>query len=206
MRRVIVLGSPMTDIFTITVPIPKGTYPSVNHTGINGFRGGGKSKEYRELFASVKAAAIAEMARTGWTTAEYDCAGWITRYHPHARKLDCSNLSKAENDALEEAGVVLNDTLIRPIHKDAQYDKNGPDRIVIVLQRLYPRITDVHTPKPKPIRTPKVVAIVNPLPPVTKAPKVGLAYIDGKVVPYGEAMRAAGLTADKSDKRKRRAS
>ena len=185
------------DIFTITVPVPKGTYPSSNNMGGNGFRGGFKTREYKALGQSVLDASIAEMQRIGWDTATYYVSGSITRYQKTRIHSDPSNLGKCECDFLEKAGVVLNDTLIRPIAKDIQYDPDGEDRIVIVLQRLYTRAADTVSPKLKPIRTPKAVAIVNPLPPVTKAPKVGLAYIDGKAVTYGEALRAAGLTADK---------
>ena len=179
------------DVFSITIPVPSGTYPSVNHLGINGQRGGGKSREYEELFASVKEAALAEMARIGWTTAEYDVEGWFTRYHPRANVFDCSNAFKAEPDALEKAGVVANDTLIRPFHKSAQYDPIGPDRVVIVLQRLYPRITDVRAAAPpKSARKPKAKPPEQIVPPLSRRPSTGqTAQINGHDVPYGEAAR-----------------
>ena len=191
------------DVFVITVPVPKGTYPSVNHVGGNGFRGGFKSHEYRTLGKSVLEAAQEEMNRVGWQTATYYVSGSITRYQTTRIHSDPSNLGKCEWDFLEKAGVVENDTLIRPTVKDIQYDPDGVDRIVIVLQRLYPRAAD--TIKPKDVRVPKVVATVNPLPPVTRAPKDRVAHVNGKPVSYGEALREAGLTADVTDKRKRRA-
>jgi hypothetical protein len=135
------------------------------------------------------------MKRTKWTTATYNCAGWITRYTPRRTISDASNVGKCELDFLEKAGVIANDSLIRPLLKDIQYDPNGEDLIVIMLQRLYPRIGDT---APKKVVVPKHV---DALPPVTRAPKGGDSRINGKSVSYGEVLRAAGLTADKTTQR-----
>lgn len=127
----------MTDVFSISVPIV-GSYPSINHLGLNGFRAGPKSESYHQLREAVTSAARIEMARTGWTTANYYVEGWITRYNPTRRKTDAGNLGKGESDFLQAAGVVLDDTLIRPLHLSTEYDPKGEDRITIVLLRRYP--------------------------------------------------------------------
>ena len=138
------------------------------------------------------------MERSGWEMATYDCKGWIVRYITERRILDASNIGKGEMDFLQGAGVVANDSFIRPITKDIQFDPKGPDRIVIVLLRLYPRAQDVD--KVFPVRsgslTPGLPKVKNELHPSTKAPRGGDPRIDGKPATYGEVLRAAGLTQD----------
>jgi hypothetical protein len=195
----------MSDVFSITVEVPAGAYPSVNSLGRNGHRAGKKTAQYHELGRRVKAAAADEMERSGWEMATYDCKGWIVRYITDRRIMDASNIGKGEMDFLQGAGVVANDSLIRPITKDIQLDPIGPDRIVILLIRLYPRAQDVgkassaragqagsnnvyaHNP---------LAHKLEPLHPSTKAPRGGDPRIDGRPATYGEVLRAAGLTQD----------
>lgn len=144
----------MSDVLAITVEID-GRYPSVNHTGGDGFRGGRKSREYRQLFARVKYAALDEMARTGWTKAECDCFVSIVRYIPDMRRCDAMNLGKTELDALTAAGVWLDDNLANPPMAWIRRDIDGKHRVSIVVVKLYEshRLI-VQLPSPT-LRTPK---------------------------------------------------
>jgi hypothetical protein len=194
----------MSDVFSVMIPVPDGPYPSVNSLGVNGHRAGRKTPQYHELGKSIVEAAHYEMARTGWKQATYPVAGWLIRYTTTRRVLDPSNCGKCELDFLEKAGVVENDTLIRPITKDLQFDPKGPDRIVIILLRLYPRAQDVD--KVLPLRSGRAGSAKPPtlartgrdveLHPSTKAPRGGDPRIDGRPATYGEVLRAAGLTQD----------
>jgi hypothetical protein len=83
----------LSDILSIIVPLGS-SYPSVNHVGKDGFRGGRKSDAYRKLFADVEQAARAEIERTGWTKAETECSLTIVRFTPHRRRIDAGNMSK----------------------------------------------------------------------------------------------------------------
>lgn len=194
----------MSDVFSITVDVPEGAYPSVNSLGGNGHRAGRKTSQYHELGRRVKAAAAAEIERSGWAMATYDCHGWIVRYITERRIMDASNIAKGEMDFLQGAGVVANDSLIRPITKDIQFDPSGPDRIVIILLRLYPRVQDVgkkHPARAGQARSTRPPALARrgrdvELHPSTKAPQGRIAYIDGRPASYGEALREAGLTQD----------
>lgn len=127
----------MADVLVITVPVPAGTYPSVNHTGRGVFKKGRKTDEYHELFNAVKTAAEEEMARIGWETATDYCWTSITRYKSTRRKQDVGNLGKCESDALTAAGVWIDDDRAAPVSLDIEYDPAGPDRVVIIVRRRF---------------------------------------------------------------------
>jgi hypothetical protein len=146
----------LADVFSITVRIPNGVYPSFNHTFADGFRGGKKSEEYKELKRAVRAAAHFEMKRIGWIVP----APWyvlieLVRIVPDRRIRDSSNLGKAELDALEPAepgdpgydptdpfpGVYLNDHFAKMIPR-IELDEGGIDRVTITARREYPPVHD----------------------------------------------------------------
>lgn len=124
----------MSDVLAITVPLGS-RYASVNGVGRDNRRGGRKSDAYKRLYADVKAAAEAEIARTGWTTATANCFAMIVRYVPGNRRCDAMNQGKCEWDALTAAGVWDDDRWANPslpwIVPNA-----GEHRIAIVVVKL----------------------------------------------------------------------
>jgi hypothetical protein len=145
----------MRDVLTICIPtFPDGgsVYPSVNHLGCDGRRGGRKSPEFHALFEAVKIAAEYEMLG-GWTTATYLVEVHLKRYLTTRKSTDSSNLGKCEIDALQAAGVVVNDSLVR-LFADVQYDPSpgAIDRISLVVIRTFPPaiLADKPARKPKP--------------------------------------------------------
>ena len=134
----------MRDVLSITVPIGS-RYASVNGLGANGHRAGKKSPEYHTLFDDVKRAAEAEIARTGWTTAECDCFAMIVRYVENRKRHDAMNLAKVEWDSLTAAGVWTDDSLANPCLPMIRY--STPHRITIVVVKLYESVlTPVECP------------------------------------------------------------
>lgn len=93
-------------------------------------------------------------------------------------------------DYLEHAGVIANDSLIRPIVKDIQYDPDGVDRIVIVLQRLYPRLADVQevSKVKKTTRKRKASGVSSALL-AKKGRKDEVGYVNGRAVSMNQARR-----------------
>lgn len=172
------------DVFSISVPLPKGSYPGVNHLGADGFRGGRKTANYHALRKSVMDAAQREMARTGWETATWYCECTWTRYSRTRRLSDPGNGNKVEADALEAAGVVENDTLLRPIHLSCEYDPDGVERIVIVLLRRYPPLLTKGAPLKRGMR-PRLLAAAK----AKDSKPMPMALLDGKPVPYEHARR-----------------
>jgi len=143
-----------SEIFSITVPVPRGTYPSVNHTAANASRRGKKTPEYHELFMAVRDAAAREIARLAWTPVDAYYDTTVIRIRSDLRKSDMSNLAKCELDALEPSreprftgdlkgyghpfpGAFLNDNLVVPTFR-IEYDPDGVDRVTIVIRRIYP--------------------------------------------------------------------
>ena len=140
----------MSDLLRIVVPTfpladhPDPTrrtgrkYPSVNSLGGNSHRGGRKTPEYRALFAAIKHAAEEEMERVGWTTADYYVEVIHKRYVVTRRKNDAMNGLKTELDALQSAGVFLDDSLVIPRPDIVQYDPRpgAIDRICMAVFRL----------------------------------------------------------------------
>lgn len=127
----------------IVVPtFPEGgsKYPSVNGMWDSGFRGGVKTAEYHALFKAVKDEAESQMAATRWNTADYYVELHWKRYVTTRRTFDAMNGLKVECDALQAAGVVRNDHLIRPFPDVPQYDPTpgAIDRIALVVIRTYP--------------------------------------------------------------------
>jgi hypothetical protein len=130
------------DFLAISVPTFWGNgsrYPSVNHMGRDGLRGGRKTKEYHDLFAAVRGAALGEAFACGWKTADYPVEVHLKRYVITRRAVDSANLGKCELDALQSAGIVKNDSLIR-LFPDVQYDPTprAIDRLAIIVLRLFP--------------------------------------------------------------------
>jgi Holliday junction resolvase RusA-like endonuclease len=129
-------AAPATDILSLSLALGS-SYPSVNHTGKDGFRGGRKSDAYKKLFTDVETAARSEIERTGWAIASTECALTVVRYIPDRRRTDASNLAKVECDALTKAGVWIDDRLANPCSLAVRYDPAGPHRIVIIVVKLY---------------------------------------------------------------------
>jgi hypothetical protein len=139
------------DVLAFTIEIP-GRYPSVNHTHADGFRGGKKSQEYRDLKRAVRAAAHAEMKRVGWSApACWYVAIELTRVVPDRRRRDAMNMGKAELDALRPAvprdddynpadpfpGLYEDDDLALVIPR-IELQLGGVDRLIITARRCYP--------------------------------------------------------------------
>ncbi len=131
----------MSDVFAITVPIGA-QYASVNHVGAGSHRGGKKSLAYKRLFADVKGAAEAEIARTGWTTASCSCFAMIVRYLGDRRRHDAMNLGKCEFDALTAAGASEDDHLAGPCMPWVRFDGQGEHRAAIVVVKLYQSVVE----------------------------------------------------------------
>jgi Endodeoxyribonuclease RusA len=90
------------------------------------------------MFDAVKRAATAAMAATKWECTHLPHRVTWTRYLTDMRRMDPLNGGKVEMDALTEAGVWFDDSQAYPVTMDKQIDRNGPDRVVIIIQRLRP--------------------------------------------------------------------
>jgi Holliday junction resolvase RusA-like endonuclease len=200
----------MGDVLTFTVVI--GTrYPSVNHQGSDGFRGGRKSDAYKKLYTDVVTAARAEIERTEWVMATTECALTVIRYLPDRRRADASNLAKTECDALTNAGVWNDDRLASPCTLLVRYDPHGSHRLAIVVVKLHqsghePMLAKggIDSPQPRVTRRssraervstsaapypPKAVTdwrAGDPIPP-------GYADLNGKLVTRAFALEKAGI-------------
>lgn len=146
----------MADVLTLTIPLG-GRYPSRNQEGRDNHRFGRKSDEYRDLTRAVIEAAKAEMARTGWETAECECLTIITRYMPNHLRADSLNIGSAECNALTAAGVWSDDRLAQPCLFHIRYDDEGPHRVSIVVMKLYEPAHVRIVEKAKPIRKRRAV-------------------------------------------------
>lgn len=137
-------------MLVLTVPLRDGArYPSVNHSVRGSASYGAKTDDYNALAADVEEAAGSAVA-AGWETIAYPCRAWITRYVPDARVFDALNLGQCEANALTRAGVWTDDQLACPIMLDVQPKCEGPDRVVIVVQRLAPPMgLAPRAPRPK---------------------------------------------------------
>jgi len=122
----------VSDVLAISVPLGS-RYASVNSVGANGHRAGKKSDAYKRLFADVKTAAEAEMARIGWQKASCECFAMIVRYVVTRRRGDASNQGKCELDALTAAGVWDDDSLATPFVSSVCYAPEGGHRLAIVV-------------------------------------------------------------------------
>lgn len=155
------------DVLVLTVTID-GAYASANAVSDHGATRGKKSPAYLELFRSVREAARAAMAATGWETAHDPCEVQVVRYHATRRLADAPNLGKVECDALEPStpheeerdkcdpfpGVFANDDLVRPYSADVEYDPAGPDRVVVIIRRRFPDVLVADAPAPRRSRRP----------------------------------------------------
>ncbi|GAC1502049.1 MAG: hypothetical protein NVS1B2_27360 [Vulcanimicrobiaceae bacterium] len=180
----------MSDALLISALVP-GAYPSQNHTGSDGRRGGKKSKEYHALFSAVEDAAMVEVERVGWICAEYLCDASVTLYHPTRIAPDASNLAKCELDALTAAGVWANDRLARPVHFETEYDpQGGESRIVIVVRRRCAPYVAAASPMVIAARRARSarVAVVEPIEMPLPGVRARMAYVDGKPVPVAQAL------------------
>src|ERR1700678_4227088 len=126
----------MSAVLTFTASLGS-RYPSINHQGADGFRGGRKSDTYKKLFADIETAARAEIERTEWATASTECALTVVRYIPDRRRADASNLAKTECDALTSAGVWADDRLPSPCTLVVRDDPAGEHRLAIVVVKLH---------------------------------------------------------------------
>jgi len=168
------------DVLVITVPID-GRYPSANSSLASSRAYGGKSQAYKDLFEKVL-----KMGQTaveaGWPTLEYRCRVTIDRYAPDHRLRDAANLGGCECNALTAAKVWTDDSLAAPITKDYHPGADGVDRVVITIHRLPPPVgvkARAALPKqPKRRRGPKKTARA----------KERMALLNGKEIPYDEAL------------------
>ena len=177
----------MSDVLVVVALVP-GAYPTVNHLGKDGQRGGRKSVEYHDLGKAVKDAAEAEIARVGWVTSTYPCAVSFTLYHRTGIFPDVDNIPKCPNDFLAVAGVFTTDKLARPVVVDVEYDPDGPARLVIIVRRRFPSYrSKLALPV---VRARSITKVVPPVVADVAVVPVKWAYVDGKRIPYDVAMAA----------------
>jgi hypothetical protein len=155
----------MSDVLTIcvqTFPDGGSVYPSVNHTGRDSHKSGRKTPEYLALFRAIQREAEWQIRECGWDRAEYYVEVHWKRYVTTRRTFDAGNALKCELDALQYAGVFLNDSLVRPFPDVPQYDPSpgAIDRIVLVVIRTFPPaiLADKPARKPKPADPPDTFA------------------------------------------------
>ena len=181
----------MSDVLALSIPLGS-TYPSVNHLHKDGFIGGRKSDAYKTLFADVKTAAEAEIARTGWETASTECALTVIRYQETRRRSDATNLAKVEADALTAAGVWADDRLATPVTLMVRFDPAGQHRLAIVVVKLHEATTEsAQVGKKSAPRRPRAAK-----PPARPAPFVGDAvdrWRPGDTIPDGYALLGSKL-------------
>ena len=168
------------DVLVMTIPII-GRYPSVNNVGADGFRGGRKSKAYVDLYDAVYQ--LGERAvEQGWRKIEDPARISITRYAVTRAPRDSVNIGTAECNALTECGVWTDDAFGQTFSSSIVVDPLGPDRILIIVQRLTPI-----APNPRTAAAPKRARVEAAKLPA--APHSGrTALIDGKPVPYEDAL------------------
>jgi hypothetical protein len=164
------------------------SYPSENHAGANGFRGGPKSPEAKALAYDVEEAAREAIA-AGWQRIEFPCRCSITRYKPDARVADAVNVGGVECNSLTRAGVWTDDEIGRPITLDVQPKSDGPDRVVIVVQRVTAPVGAIpRAPRGQaPRNAGKAPATVPDWKPGDAIPD-GYALLGGKLISRAEAM------------------
>ncbi len=177
----------MSLVLAFTVPAPR-KYPSVNHLGRDGFRGGKKSPEYHELFDAVKRAAEAEMLRVGWECADYLVDASLTVYFDSGRQADAGNTGKCELDAMTAAGVWRDDRLARPLRLDTEHDPSGPSRIVIVARRKFPPY--IQQASSLVVKARQIAAKKNSAAPSPVLQPQKVMYVNGVPVPYDDRAKA----------------
>lgn len=205
------------DVLVLTIPLRpivrervKGTwterparYPSANRPVVGSHAFGRKSPDYRALADDVEDAARVAV-EAGWTPIAYPCRVSITRYIPDARVFDPMNLGQAEANALTRAGVWTDDSLARPIQLDVQSNADGPDRVVIVIQRLAP-VPGTLPRAARPVQQRRSRGM-QPASHLTAPPKVsphsdehiytggdippGYAVVNARLIPQAEALAA----------------
>ncbi len=189
----------MADVLALSIELPDGKYASVNNRN-RGLRDPRKSEIYKAVFDLVKRAAEDAIFRTGWITAECECSATIIRVLNRRARVDASNLSKVEWDALTAAGVWSDDRLANPSQMLVRYDDAGPHRVNIIVTKLYEpaHVRIVDRPK-RDTRTKSVESADNRIRIAesknSKAQRYtggpipeGMAIVDGFIVPASEAL------------------
>jgi hypothetical protein len=138
------------DVLTLTVPLRTTSYPSANAQGADAVRFGAKSEEYVELFRDVKELGEAAVA-AGWAPIAFPCRVRFTRYIPDARVFDALNIGQCEANAMTRGGAWTDDELGHEVTLEKLIDPEGPDRIVIIAQRI-PARTGAKPRKPRPVQ------------------------------------------------------
>ena len=192
----------MSDVLTITVPTPA-HYPTVNTMWATSARRGKKIPSYHILFDAVYEAAKAEMARTGWQTADYYVETKGVLYVTSARAVpDPSNCMKCENDAMTAAKVWRDDALARPCSVDIEYDPDGVGRVVIMLRRRFPpyvakasRIFAKVRERSAPVE--RAAVRVDGLVSMAGGKPKKVVWVNGVATDYDEAMRDLKLSMAK---------
>lgn len=150
------------DVLVIEVPLETSTYPSRNHEhGPMNFSA--KSDEYRILFLTIQRAAEEAVSR-GWIPIDTPCDFTLTRICRDARVRDALNLGGCEANALTKGGAWTDDTLGAPSHLDIQVDPRGPDRLVLILRRIYSTSSTPRAARPPAIRRRRGRATPPPTP------------------------------------------
>ncbi|MGD0053265.1 MAG: hypothetical protein ABSD03_15790 [Vulcanimicrobiaceae bacterium] len=112
-------------------------YPSANHAGADGRRGGRKTVDARALGADVEDTGR-RAVEAGWecVTIVGGCRASVTYYVPDDRVADGWNVGQVEANALTRAGVWTDDSVARDVVLSVQPRAGGTERVVIVVQRV----------------------------------------------------------------------
>jgi hypothetical protein len=212
---------PLTpDVLTFTVPLAGGTYPSVNHLGHSGVSHGKKSPEYHALFRAVRDAAADEIERIGWRPVHGYCDVEIIRVRPTRHRSDAGNIGKVEADSMEPSraprfegdldgyrhpfcGVFTNDCFVVP-HPRIEYDPDGPDRIIVIVRRIFPfvPVADLPTTADVPAASRPRRRRARDAEPESAAARAGAALLNGRPISDDEAQKI--LERELGDTYKRR--
>lgn len=165
------------DILVMSIPIV-GRYPSQNEIGADGFRGGRKSKAYRDLFAVVTRISERVVAM-GWRKIVEPARVTVTRYATTRAARDAINLGTAELNALTKGGVWLDDALGADVSASVVVS-DGPDRVLIVVQRLSEIRPNPRSAAAKPKRATEQTA--------QQSHSGQVAYMDGRPISMDTAL------------------
>ena len=120
------------DVAVITLPVGD-KYPSQNMIFATGARRGPKTREYLDLRLAAKTAGAIVAAQWGAISVPLGIS--LTLYQQSNRYPDASNLGKCELDGLQDAGLLVDDSLVRPATFHVEPGTPGPRRMVLVLTR-----------------------------------------------------------------------
>jgi hypothetical protein len=178
------------DVLVIEAVTPA-QYPSVNQSVSGSHRAGKKSPGYHDLFNQVVTQGKAAVD-AGWQMIVHPCRLTVIRYCPDGRVFDALNLAQTEANALTRAGVWADDTLAQSVHLRFHPHSEGPDRVVIIVERL-PAPAGIKPRAPRPRKSKAADVATASTKPVT-ASHDRYALLNGEPIPMEEALRLVNKT------------